>query len=213
MISVNQNQDMSTRKMILNMIKVKGSMSVNDMAKRLGITEMGVRRHLNTLERDGLIESTLVRQAMGRPAHLFSLSEAADDLFPKNYPQLTLDLLGELSAASGEDTVGMLFERRKDKLLRSYGKRMEGKALKERVSELADIQNAGGYMVEWNADEEGNYVFQEYNCPISQVANRYDKACSCELSLFSALLEAEVERTECLAKGGKKCVYLIRGDQ
>lgn len=210
---MNQDQDLSTRKMLLKMIKVKGAMSVNDMAKQLGITEMAIRRHLNTLERDGLIAASLVRQAMGRPTNLYSLTELADDLFPKNYHHLTLDLLGELASDSeeGDDPVGKLFERRKEKLVRKYEQRMEGKNLGERVSELADIQNSGGYMVEWERDEAGNYVFQEFNCPISQVAHQYDHACSCELSLFKSLLETDVERTECLAKGGKKCVYIIQG--
>lgn len=212
---MNNDQDLSTRKVILKMMKTKGSLSVNDMAQQLGITEMAIRRHLNTLERDGLIEATLVRQAMGRPANLYSLTELADDLFPKNYHHLTLDLLEELASddVDGESSVGKLFEKRQQKLFRKYEQRMKDKPLKERVSELAIIQNAGGYMAEWECDESGNYIFQEYNCPISQVANLYSHACSCELSLFQSLLGTDVERTECLAKGGKKCVYFIQGNK
>jgi predicted ArsR family transcriptional regulator len=86
---MNQEQDTSTRKVILTMLKTQGPLSVNDMSKQLGITEMAVRRHLNTMERDSLVETKLVRQAMGRPTNVFSLTSAADDLFPKKYQNLT----------------------------------------------------------------------------------------------------------------------------
>jgi predicted ArsR family transcriptional regulator len=202
--------DTSTRKVLLTLMKTKGSLSVNEMAKELGITEMAIRRHLNTLERDGLIETKLVRQAMGRPLHLYSLTLLADDLFPKNYHQLTLELLDELEPGENNNPAGRLFEGRKQKLLKKYKGRMEGKSLVDRVAELADIQNNNGYMARWETAETGHYVLTEYNCPIAQVAKQYNEACHCELSLFQNLLGAEVERTECLTKGGNKCTYLIK---
>jgi predicted ArsR family transcriptional regulator len=202
--------DTSTRKVLLTLMKTKGSLSVNDMAKELGITEMAIRRHLNTLERDGLIEAKLIRQAMGRPMHLYSLTLLADDLFPKNYHQLTLELLGELEIEAGSNPVGLLFEGRKQKLLKKYMGRMEGKTLVDRVAELAEIQNYNGYMAKWEPDHAGHIVFTEYNCPIAQVAKEYNEACHCELSLFQSLLGVDIERTECLTKGGNKCTYLIK---
>jgi predicted ArsR family transcriptional regulator len=202
--------DTSTRKVLLTLMKTRGSLSVNEMAKELGITEMAIRRHLNTLERDDLIEAKLTRQAMGRPMHLYSLTLLADDLFPKNYHHLTLDLLGELESEDGDSMVGQLFERRKQRLLQKYIGRMEGKDLADRVAELADIQNANGYMVRWAQDDAGHYVFTEYNCPIAQVAKQYNEACHCELVLFKNLLGTDVERTECLTKGGNKCTYLVK---
>lgn len=199
----------STRQMILNMLKTKPEQSAGVLARRLGITEMAVRRHLNMLERDELIRTSLLRQAMGRPTRVYSLTAKADDLFPKNYHRLTLDLLGEMES-EGRDQVDTLFEKRKERLFRKYRPRMEGKNLRERVCELAEIQNAGGYMVEWEEDAKGHYVFKEFNCPISQVANAYHVACDCELNLFRSLLKTDVERTECLAQNGKKCTYLIK---
>ncbi|KEQ25767.1 helix-turn-helix transcriptional regulator [Paenibacillus tyrfis] len=212
---MNQETDVSTRRVILTMLKTKGALSVGDMSKQLGITEMAVRRHLNTLERDNLIESKLVRQAMGRPSNLYSLTSNADDLFPKKYQHLALDLLEELEASLGESNVNLLFERRKERLIGRYGERMKDKPFDGRVQELAEIQNANGYMVELEPTEGGGYLLKEYNCPISQVANQYNHACQCELAMFQRLLgpEAEVERTECLAKGGGKCTYAIRPNQ
>lgn len=207
---MNQKLETSTRKVILTMLKTQGELSVGDISKQLGITEMAVRRHLNTLERDGLLEARLVRQAMGRPTHHYVLTDRAEEFFPKNYHHLTLDLLGELLKEEGQERIDVLFQKREDNLIHKYESRMLDKSLEERVSELASIQNENGYMVNWERYGEGEFVLSEHNCPISQVANRYQQACQCELSLFQRLMDADVERTECLAKGGLKCSYIIK---
>ena len=206
---MNMSPDTSTRKTIVKMLKTSGPLGVSEIAKRLGITEMAVRRHLNTLERDGYVDSALVRQSMGRPMHVYRLTEAADDLFPKKYHSLALDLLGELEDDASGRMIELLFERRKEKLLRNYGAKMEGHSFPEKVAKLAEIQNANGYMVEMESRDE-HFLLKEYNCPISQVASRYEEACESEKKLFEQLLDANVERLECLAKGGGKCVYQIK---
>lgn len=212
-------QDPSTRRVILTLLKTKKSMNVSELAKQLGITEMAVRRHLNTLERDGLVCNSIVRQAIGRPSLMYRLTEEADNQFPKNYQHLVLELLQELEelgdassiseVAAGTSPVDRLFEGRKQKLLHKYAPRMAGKNLMERVAELAEIQNANGYMVDWEQNDQGELMIYEHNCPITQVANAFNQACRCELSLFRELLDASVERTECLAKGGTCCTYRI----
>ncbi|WP_188069733.1 helix-turn-helix transcriptional regulator [Brevibacillus brevis] len=204
------NEGTSTRDQILHMLKVKGSLPVSDMAVELGITEMAVRRHLNTLERDNLIKSTLVRQAMGRPTNVYSLSQEADELFPRNYSHLTLDFLLDIKEIDGLSKIEMLFRRRENRLEETYRSYMQGD-LENRVAKLAELQNDKGYMVEWEKDENGDgYRIQEFNCPISQVAREFNQACSCELSLFRRVLNANVEQTTCMAKGGDKCVFHIK---
>ncbi|BAH45771.1 ArsR family transcriptional regulator [Brevibacillus brevis] len=204
------NEGTSTRDQILHMLKVKGSLPVSDMAVELGITEMAVRRHLNTLERDNLIKSTLVRQAMGRPTNVYSLSQEADELFPRNYSHLTLDFLQDIKEIDGLSKIEMLFRRRENRLEETYRSYMQGD-LENRVAKLAELQNDKGYMVEWEKDENGDgYRIQEFNCPISQVAREFNQACSCELSLFRRVLNANVEQTTCMAKGGDKCVFHIK---
>ncbi|MFD0698657.1 helix-turn-helix transcriptional regulator [Paenibacillus sp. GCM10027628] len=207
---MNHEPETSTRKVILSMLKTQGPLSVHDMSKQLGITEMAVRRHINSLEKDSLIEAKIVRQAMGRPTSVYSLTPIADELFPKKYMQLTVDLLGELLEDEGQEKIDHLFERRQEKLELRYKARMKAGSLEERVAELAHIQNENGYMVQWSQLGDGEFMLSEHNCPITQVANLFQQACKCELSLFQNLLDANVERTECLSKGGSKCVYMIR---
>ncbi|MNO18883.1 HTH domain protein [compost metagenome] len=199
----------STRRMIMKLLKMKGPLTIGALAEELGITEMGVRRHILQLEQESLAKTKVVRQAMGRPLHVYSLTERAEDHFPKSYHNLALELLRELDHGSGLDAVNVLFEGRRKRMLAQYGPMMENRNLEERVAELSSIQNAGGYMAEWNQEEDGSYVMQEYNCPIRQVATQYRNACQCEQALFEELLGAKVTRTECMAEGGQSCRYAI----
>ncbi|MBD2846006.1 transcriptional regulator [Paenibacillus sp. IB182496] len=200
----------STRQTILGLLKTSGPQTANQLAAALGMTEMGVRRHLNALAKEQCVEVELVRQGPGRPMHRYRLTEAAQALFPKNYSVLALDLLGELEEQTAStELIEALFRGRKRKLLERYAPHMEGKSLRQRVDALAAIQNAGGYMVSVS-EEKDELVLDEHNCPIAQVAGRYQQACACELELFEALLDAPLERTECLSKGGDKCRYRIR---
>lgn len=210
---MNPNESMSTRKNVLLFLKTKGPQSTKEMASHLGITEMAVRRHLQSLELDGLVESKLIRQPMGRPLYRFNLTELADDVFTKNYHLLTLDLLKELSDETDEEMVQLLFERRNNKLILKHKSILEGKNLPEKVAALTDIQNKNGYMADWEQTSNGDYLIKEHNCPIAQIANEYNYACQCELHLFKTLLQTDVERTECLAKEGNKCTYLIKQKQ
>ncbi|AJY77401.1 transcriptional regulator [Paenibacillus beijingensis] len=199
----------ATRRAILNLLKIGGTKSAADLSQQLGLTEMAVRRHLYALERDGHVRMQPLRQGTGRPVHRYGLTEQSGELFPKNYAALALDLLGE-AAAKDEAAIELMFKGREHKLLGRYKPRMDGRPLRERVAELAEIQNAAGYMAVLEEKAAGSYELHEYNCPISQVADTYQQACNCELSLFESLLEADVERRECLAKGGTRCTYTIK---
>ncbi|MFD1955065.1 helix-turn-helix transcriptional regulator [Paenibacillus thailandensis] len=206
---MNEPAELSTREKIMHMLKTQGGLSAKEITEQLGITSMAVRRHIGTLEKDHLIQSRTVRQPMGRPTAVYSLSPQADAFFPKNYGTIALDLLGELAEESGGAMVDRLFERRMKTLQSKYEKKLARKPFDEQVALLADIQNDNGYMVEL-VNDGGEHVLTEYNCPIAQVANRYPHACTCEQKLFETLLDADVQRTECLTEGGSKCVYRIK---
>lgn len=200
----------TTRERILLQLKKKGAMNASELAHAIGLTEMAIRRHMYELEKAGSVRIISIKQPMGRPFHAFELTEAADGLFPKNYDALTLDLLAELADKPETNAlIEVMFHGRKQKLLERYAARMNKKSLQDRVAELADIQNLGGYMTEVERKGDDSFILHEYNCPIAKVAGKYEQACQCELALFQELLNVSVKRTECLAKGQNRCSYHI----
>jgi predicted ArsR family transcriptional regulator len=204
------NEASSTRHQIMLMLKTEGALTVGEIAERLGVTEMAVRRHIHTLERDGLIESKLLRQAMGRPTNQYYLTEKSEDYFPNSYSLFTLDLLQDLERNHGREMIEEVFKNREKRLTEAHRAELEGLDFHDKVKRLAELQDQKGYMVKWKQLEDGSYQLIEFNCPIAQVANHYNQACQCELNWFRSLLDADVERLECKAKGGQNCIYTIR---
>lgn len=199
----------STRNAIVYKLRSQGRMQISVIAHQLGLTEMAVRRHMHELAKQGYVNIVSIKQAMGRPLHVYELTSKAEELFPRNYQLLTVDLLSELEAnAETRPLIDKMFEGRKRKLYERYSSHMGQKSLAERLEELAQIQQAAGYMAETKQDEQ-YYYLEEYNCPIKGVADQYYQACQCELELFQELLGAPVERIDCLSKGGAKCNYRI----
>ncbi len=201
----------STREEILTMLKKQNQLTVSEIANQLGVTEMAIRRHLNTLERDNLVETTLVRQAMGRPLNKYKLSKAGQESFPRNYKHLTLDFLNDLEEIGGRDVIHQLFEARLERLVSKYQQEFENKTFDEKVEKLAHIQNENGYMVELEQVDSDSFLLKEFNCPIAEVANGYKKACDCELQLFKKVLDtSKIRSMGCMANGDACCQYEIK---
>jgi predicted ArsR family transcriptional regulator len=203
-----ERQTPSTRRQILDLLKKRGGMTAKDLGEALGITSMAVRRHLSALERDDLIGATTVRRPMGRPTYVYSLTPLADDLFPKNYPQLMIGLLDDLRALDGDEKIDLLFQRREDRLANAYMPRVEGKDLEGRVSEIARIFDESGNLSEWDKADDVYYLTW-HNCAISKISQRCPQACEHEHSLLRRVLDADVQRVEHAAKGDNCCRYVV----
>ncbi|MBG9792711.1 transcriptional regulator [Paenibacillus dendritiformis] len=200
-----------TRRDILTMLKQQGPIGIQPLADQLNLTCIAVRRHLYDLQKGGYVRIQLTRPSIGRPAYLYSLSEKASALFVTKYDSLALELIEEMRAMAGDTFVERLFERRKRKLMQQYASKLEGQKLEQRVQSLADIQEQEGYMARWGHGSDESFWLEEAHCPIAQVAAKHSPPCQCELALFADLLQADVERTECMADGGRKCMFRITG--
>ncbi|HEY5640138.1 MAG TPA: helix-turn-helix domain-containing protein, partial [Dehalococcoidia bacterium] len=78
----------TTRQQILDYLRRHGRGTVKELGQLLGLTSTGIRQHLTVLERDNLVEAREERGRVGRPTLVYSITETADDLFPKAYDQL-----------------------------------------------------------------------------------------------------------------------------
>ncbi|MFN7210425.1 MAG: helix-turn-helix domain-containing protein [Aggregatilineales bacterium] len=66
-----------TRLAVLQAIRAQGQATVASLAQALGISPIAVRHHLTSLQAEGLLNVSLARQTVGRPKHVYSLTEAA----------------------------------------------------------------------------------------------------------------------------------------
>ena len=107
-----------TRQKIIEYLKEKDQATVDELADVVSLTPMAVRYHLNVLQKDNLITTPAVRRpkGRGRPQQVYTLTDAADELFPVDYFGLTDYLLDELSLQMGQDGVRQIFCRIAERL-------------------------------------------------------------------------------------------------
>jgi predicted ArsR family transcriptional regulator len=199
-----------TRRKIVLALKQHGGLTAAELADMLGITSMGVRRHLTTLERDKLVRYELVQRGKGRPSYVYRLSPQAENLFPKNYAQLANELLGYLASDEGEGKVITLFERRAQRRIRNAQVQLVGKSPVERVAGLARLLTNEGYLAEWEQEDDATFWLREHNCAVHDVAHEFSAACASEMIFLQAVLPgAAITREHHMMGGELMCAYRI----
>ncbi|WP_026584394.1 helix-turn-helix transcriptional regulator [Bacillus sp. J33] len=202
----------STKDHILRLIKTSGRLSIMDLASKLGISEMAVRRHIQVLEKDAYLESVILRKTKGRPSKLYQLTKKGEDLFPKKYKQLSVELLKELISMGQEELITELFTRRKNRLLQQYEIQTSGKSFAEKLEILTEIQALEGFMPEIQK-EKGQIHLKEYNCPYIETAAEFKQICKAEKEFIQDFLDTEeVQIKACMATGDGCCHYIINED-
>ena len=198
------------RRGILMALKKQGRMRAEDMAAQLGITTSAVRQHLTGLHSDGLVEFEEVRGGPGRPKHLYRLTPAAEELFPKTYSDLTNELL-DYAGSTQPGLVDDLFEMRRRRRADEARARLDGKDFDGRVEELTKILDEDGYLADAERLDDGSWRIVEHNCAILGVASRFGQACSSEIGFLRDVMpDAEIERTHHMMGGAHMCAYAVR---
>jgi len=199
----------STQQAVLLHMKRGGELTVAELCKILGITSMAVRRHLVALQKEGLIESRMVRQSRGRPTYKYKLTEKAETLFPSGFQNLAIDLLDLVFEQSGHKGVMELLTRRNERMAQRLRSRVDNKTPKERVEEVAKIFTEFGYMTEWAPLPDGNYIIYQRHCAVHDLAKEYRQRCVLEPRLMENLLGMKVTREQYILKNDPVCGYIV----
>ncbi|WP_062049891.1 metalloregulator ArsR/SmtB family transcription factor [Bacillus sp. JCM 19034] len=201
----------STKEKILEALKIDVSLTVSDLTDRLNITHMAVRKHLSALEKDQFIQSKEVKQPMGRPIQVYSLSSKGERLFPKNYEGMSVEFLRDIQEIHGQETIEQLFKKREQRLTTEYKARVQQKPQDEKLYELANIQNEKGYMANINKIDDHTFELVEYNCPIISIAKEFKTACRCETAMFKKVIGTDnINRICCKTDGDDHCKFLFK---
>jgi predicted ArsR family transcriptional regulator len=206
----------AVRQNLLLLLRHDGPSAPEELAASLGASRTGVLQQLHALESDGLVSRKAVRHGVGRPRHVYDVTDAAQDQFPTNYDGLADGLLAAIRAIGGEALVDDVFEERRrltsERVRQRMADRLPSDApLVERARELAVIQDEQGYLAEVAIGSDGVIRLVERNCAIHHIAAGNGAACQAELDLFRDVLGAEVERETHIVAGDRCCTYRIGG--
>lgn len=201
--------DNSTRNSIVNLLKKSNGLSIEELSKSVHITPMGIRQHLLSLEKKGIVTYTSKKQGIGRPGFVYMLTEPADALFQKSYDKFAIELLNDIKKNEGAEKLDTIFKWRKDKQLNTMKEALAGcETFEKTLTGLKNILESEGLLVELTRNN-GNYHLQHYNCPIRKVAEHFRELCSYELQLYRELLGKKVTREQNIAEGSSACFYKI----
>jgi len=193
----------SSRDDILRHLKVQGPATVRELAAASGLSANAVRHHLTRLGAEGIVVEGSRRDGVGRPAHVFELTAAAEGAFPKRYQEL-LDAVLDRAAARGQlqelldDVATSLAE----------GVRSELASLPPRARLLALMQRLDyGDMLGRLVNTEGGWEFHAYNCVYRDTGERFEPVCDLLPKVVRLATGMEAERVRCQRDGNRTCHF------
>ncbi len=198
-----------SRSAIIDLLKIKGAMSVEQLAQKLEVSKVCVRRHLDLLESDGLVAFEEERHERGRPRFIYRLTEKARCLFPQIYDEFAKEVLVQIERHLGDDALQHVLGARADDLILDLKERLRGQDFDERVKNLTKAISAKGYLADARKMKDGSYRLRQRNCPTESVAIAYPQVCEEELRVYREALGCEVVRECRIADGARTCEFRI----
>jgi predicted ArsR family transcriptional regulator len=186
------------------------------LGTRLGLTPAAIRRHLDTLQADGMIEGRQARvhgyRGRGRPAKVFVVTDAGRDAFEQAYDDLAVGALRFLAETGGDELVGEFARRRVGELEERYRPMVDAAGPEDKARALARSLSADGYAasVETAPTGSGEQLCQ-HHCPVAHVAEQFPQLCEAETEAFARLLGTHVQRLATIAHGDGICTTHIPG--
>ena len=165
----------------------RAGFTVDELARELGLTNNGVRAHLATLERDGIVrQSGVVRRESGggKPAYVYELTPEAEDLFPKAYEPVLRRLLDVLSDQLGPEETEALLRSVGRRLAEEHSTRADG--THARLESAVEALNELGGLAELE-ERDGALVIRGYSCPLAGVTPEHPEVCRMAETMIAEL--------------------------
>jgi len=200
----------STRQEILEILKEERQATVEDLAEQLELTPMTIRHHLNVLQAQNLVVASKVRRSkkVGRPRLVYTLTDAADDLFPQSYGELARHLVSEVKETVGEQEAEAIFRRIADRVVKDAPPAVEGQSFEARLDQVVDFMEGQGFIMRWEKTGEG-YVLANINCPYRSISREHDEVCIMDTEILTKLLNVVPQRQSSMRLGDASCSFLV----
>lgn len=200
----------SKRQQIVEILKRKGSATADELSESLGISSVTVRHHLDVLQAEGLIGEPVIthRATAGRPQHKYTLTDAANNVFPKNFNGLACQLLDEIKSRHDAREINTIFENMGRRLAAESPPPAAGETVAQRMNRVADFLNQKGYLAHWKKSDEG-VTLHICNCPYDGLVAKHPELCAMDVSLIASLT-GTIPHCACrLVDQEESCDYLL----
>jgi predicted ArsR family transcriptional regulator len=204
-------EETSPRTTILRVLQSRGSASIKDLEVALGVTATAVREQVAALIAQDIITARRVRGDVGRPFYVYSLTDKAQELFPKDYGELARLLLQEIFEMDGAEKFQHLLDRVGERLAAQYAGHLRGQELEEKLRALAAVLVEKGVGADVRPDAVGDgFVLHANTCPYFAVVQDHREICGMEQQMLSRLLGADVVLGDCVLDGHTGCQFHVQ---
>ena len=203
---------------LIRILHERGDSSVADIADAMGMSQGSVRRHLDILGADELIEARQERRPRGRPLTLYSLSEAGEErssaanyarLLDHIYPALTELGADEIAGQPGAAILWRVFESVAQRVASDRAPYVRSDALPARITEVVVALSEVGVLHD-AVDEGDTFRLSNVGCPCRSTALETNAACEADRYSIELLVGAPVEQVATIANGAGVCEYIVR---
>jgi predicted ArsR family transcriptional regulator len=206
----------STREQVMHLLQGSGGATVAQLAEALGVGQASVRRHLDHLRVDGLVDVRLQRHGVGRPAFVFHPTEEAEERTPAGYSRLLSRLYEGLRSLDepqvrgrdGAEVLRTIFEGVAERVAREHEADVAADSLEERVAETSESLQREGIVDTWVKEPEG-YRLTNSACPYRQAALTSGGPCELDRRAIELLVAAPVRQVSRIVDGRLACEYVI----
>lgn len=208
--------DAPTRERVAHTILQIGPSTAVELAARMELTPAAIRRHLDQLLADGIIESRderiIGRRGRGRPAKEFCITDAGRGHFEHSYDELAIAALQYLARIGGDDALTEFTHDRFKGMEERYRGFLDESEPEDRPRKLVEALTADGYAASLSDGPDGGMngvQMCQHHCPVAHVAKEFPHLCEAETEMISRLLGTHVQRLATIAHGDGVCTTYL----
>ena len=201
---------MSTRDEILAILR-RETLTIRELAGRLGLARNAVVLALQQLSADGLVVSSARKEKRaGKPALQYAAAPGREDVASSAYPPFAEQLVAALPDHLGPRDVAAL--------MTTIGRRMadqldvdDSLPFAARLQAVvAEVNALGAAAVVTRSDDDRATVVRSFSCPLARVVRRQPCACDAVAAFFAKVTGAHVEQ-RCRRDAALVCEFVIEG--
>ena len=199
----------SSDRILLDLIRRHGPLSVADLARELEVTATAVRNRLTRLIESGMVVRKVEQVGRGRPRHLYEASPEARKTLGQNYTDLAVVLWDEMMRTVEDPKLRrFLFGRITERLAELYRAKMTGELWESRLIELGTILHDRGIETEVSRrDGSARLVLKQHSCPYHELAEVDRAVCAMERKMFEKVVGHGLRISQCRLDGFRSCDF------
>ena len=205
-----QSPGLPTRDAALALLIRHGAGTAAELANRLSVSVQVMRRHLRSLEEEGLVEASLSAEGPGRPSNRWQLTGKGQSLFPDGSEHFALGLMQSLAGSLPPAAVQALLEHQAQQKALDYRRQIGDGPLQLRLGRLVQLRRGEGYVAECEPDGDKAWIISEYHCSVMRIAEQFPCVCDQELQLIRHTFpDCAVERVHWRLDKGHSCGFRL----